>query len=1070
MPGVVLINPEGAEEFVDQTNVQSALAGGYRPREGDTATVTNRAGVSRTFNAEDLPGQLGQGATLAPVGERVAAQAQRFDENTYGTLGQRLLTGVEGGASTLSLGFSDFALEGFGADTGARARVNPKSRLAGEVAGILATLPIGGAGAAGKVALATPAGLLAKGARGVGAKLGGGLGAKVTAEAIEGLGQGIGQGISNVAIADPRFTAESAFGELATQGLYGLGFGAAAGGLGWVAEGVGSRLGSRLAKTDADAALPMTLAGTPKGVLGADAVSRGVKTLDDAVEKAAKDTEFAASNYRWYNDHPELKAPAKRILDFDKQMYSLADEAEATLRKQSDELASTVEKLPPPKTDAELIKDFVADDPVFSETMVRSFRLSRQWHQTHKQFIEDMAGAGLIKDVKAAKKDLAKANRLHGELSLLSDDPADVLGRPLPGQVRGNAGLQKLPIDEQRKVANKLVEYRNHMRDIETRYGGPGLGIKEPAQEVTALEKFAAGERWRVTARVPDGKKKSVTVQFAPDSPIDEAWEAGTARNAAILEKSKSLSDVADQLKAARATIDEATLDQLGRSGAMPQVAELSNRLDGFANALRGASVASDQKLMAKVEKHLAKMDGIAEDMRSVAGKAPRVPALPELTLLKEAQAARHSITAQLPKGAGFDEIVNLTPEQGLSVLSSMNDYYRATSKLAGTSPEFNAALQEFKAGIQSSMKGKVVDSSAKDMLVALGIAEVGLPDFEGPVDDLAKLWIAAKVAGGGAGKTSLLGRAGKSAATAAGAKLGRSALGVTKGGSGGLFGAASSALGSSLGSQLVTKIAGAAGNLSKVTGAATARIGRATASLLEGAGKRSRVAAPIASAVLNSVSFGDDPPKKNQPLQAAYKDRLNELAAIAANPLAAQKKLNDNLKPVRQANFPTGDEAEMHAVAVAQKLYDEAPKDPGNMRRLGKSVWKPSEADIIKFTSYMRGALDPVGVYERAVSGGITPQEAKAVRDLYPATFSQIQYAIASDLPAIQDKSKYDQRVRLTILFGVPVDTLASKHNVDFVQQQFADRAGPDSQSVDLNAGAFKDTPPTQAQKLASR
>lgn len=1013
--------PDGSVVTLEGNDAVAAVKSGYTPVDG-TVPVAMPRGTAGTVTPEQLAGDDSlSGQDVRVAHERAAAleneQLHNSPEHASRALGQGIL-------APLTFGTSDFAFD----DAAELAAARPGFRLGGEITGAVGSLGQFG---------------------GLGAKLGGGAAARVGATVLEGFGQGVGQGVSNIALRDPDAAAEAVLPELLKQGVFGAGFGLGGGLLG---EGM-SGLGGKLAGMGKKPLPPTTLSGSIEGTLGADAVSKGVEKLDTALEKAAADSEFAANNYRWYNDHPELKQPAGRIQKFDADLNGLADETEAAVRAQAEKIRGQVQ---PAADTAPGAAKLAADqaEPLPSETMVRSFRLSRQWLDDTTQHVTELAATGGVKDLAAAKKMVAKAKRLRGELGELSADGADALGRPTPGKVRGNAGIKAMPLEDQRALAKKLVEYRNLGREMESQFGGPGLGIAEPADEVLALEHFAAGKNWKKA----DGA-------WDADLAAEAAFDAHGAKNAEQLAKAKALEDAADQLRASRKPLD---LDALG-SDQLASGTVLSN-YDELATSLRGAAGATDTKLLQKVEKHLGRLEEVSNDLAAVAGKAPAIGDLATVTALKEAQAARQLIATQLPNGTGFDAIAQMSPDHALPLLNSMNDYYKAVKSLGNTSPEFKQALLEFKDAVGGAAKGMPNDMSAAQILRDMGVD--GIQDFDGPVDDLAKLWIAqaAKV-DGKTGKSMLQGmleNATRSAGARGGSKLVRNAVGGAAAGAAAniLAGSVGGAVGVGIANAAINAVAGNAGRLLERVGDATSRIARATGRLAQKGAPATRAIAPVASAVLNAVSFGPDKPKK-QDMQAAFKSRFEELAQVVADPMGTQYRVNQNLKDMRKASLPAADTAEMAAMNVAQKLFDEAPKDPGNMTRFGKSRWKPTDAEIVKWASYMRGALDPLGVYERAVDGGLTPQEAKAVRELYPATFAQIQQQIAIDLPTIRENSTYDQRTRLTILFGVPVDSHAAKHNVDFVQQQFAERAGPDSEPVDLNAEAFKNNEPTETQKL---
>jgi hypothetical protein len=99
-----------------------------------------------------------------------------------------------------------------------------------------------------------------------------------------------------------------------------------------------------------------------------------------------------------------------------------------------------------------------------------------------------------------------------------------------------------------------------------------------------------------------------------------------------------------------------------------------------------------------------------------------------------------------------------------------------------------------------------------------------------------------------------------------------------------------------------------------------------------------------------------------------------------------------------------------------------------------------------------------------------MTPQEAEFLRDRRPHTFAEIQRNMVQHIDAIQENTDFDTQTRLTIFFGVPVNSLASKQKVDFFQNQFADRAAEDQKPVDFKANALKPETPTQTQNLQSR
>lgn len=188
--------------------------------------VVSPEGRKATVEPQDLDYVLQQGFRL----ESAEEAGQRAKEAEYGTLGQEVLTGLEGAAKGITFGVSTPLQIAFGADPEnirARQEVNPNAHLAGEVAGGvalgLATAGVGtGAGAASV------------------AKTGGSLAARAGAAALReglagaalGAAGGAGNVIHEAALGNPNLTAENVVEQIGLGALMGGGLGAALGGAG----------------------------------------------------------------------------------------------------------------------------------------------------------------------------------------------------------------------------------------------------------------------------------------------------------------------------------------------------------------------------------------------------------------------------------------------------------------------------------------------------------------------------------------------------------------------------------------------------------------------------------------------------------------------------------------------------------------------------------------------------------------------------------------------------------------------------------------------------------------------
>jgi hypothetical protein len=189
---------------------------------------------------------------------------------------------------------------------------------------------------------------------------------------------------------------------------------------------------------------------------------------------------------------------------------------------------------------------------------------------------------------------------------------------------------------------------------------------------------------------------------------------------------------------------------------------------------------------------------------------------------------------------------------------------------------------------------------------------------------------------------------------------------------------------------------------------------------------------------------------------------------------LAAEQQQGDPywdlLGEFRNAHDMVGDGLNGHMQRAAQYLLDKAPKDPGTVQRMGRTAWKPDSLAIRRWSRYVQAVQNPMSAVEGVMNGTITPQAAEALRDMYPATFQRIQQQVWENADEIRANSSYDQRIRLSVLMGVPLEPSAQRSSVQFVQQQFAEREAAQQAPSGPRPGPAKPEPTTKAQRLIGR
>lgn len=1080
MPGVVLINPAGEEEFVGTSRVEQALADGYTARSGDTTALRNPSGSERVVATEDVDQALAPGVGTVDAGSRLADVQAGWDDEQYGGFTGGVAALGLGAARGLTFGLSDLAVDPEAA-TG-YARENPGLDLLGQVAGGVAAGGVTG---------------LSRGATSLGASLA--PGSKAAAALIAGVAEGVpmGAGIatSNLILKNEPLTAESIFTEYGSQIFLGGAFGGVGGVVGHGLGSVGGKLISSSERKLGEAAERELLGGTlgpsPGGEQAAEAVTRALGDLDKVFHKAGADLEASAATRQWFQA-PEYAKPAKAVLDFDSELASTHAQVTEQLAKRAEALGNVTPAGAAPAlpdldaTQVERLIKLHAEAPVPSETLIRSYRLTKQWADDTLPHIVEL-GKG------EAKADVANIKKLYGELNPYFENGADKLGRPRLASGGGNKATKALSLEERRGLASKLVEYRNAARELEAKYGGPGLGIGEPADEVLALERFAARQNPYIgqaddlyeaaRASDPDAIRELLNSgKLHPDAAkgigLDElektrkgieqalkSWDSKLAANEGQLAQAAKLKQLADDL-GPHAALGEEGLTKLG-SATMSGANEVAGTWSEQTSKLLSAAEAlGDKKLIERVTKLAGRVDDLGETVRGFAGKAKNIPALPELVALNAAREARLAVTTQLGDEITVAGLAQLPREKAVPVLSALNDYYKAVRVLGNTSDEFARATKAVERSLKQAVRG-AGSVSGVNMLAGLGAYEAlqAVPDFEGPIDDLAKLWIAARVARGrqaefgSAGSSSWLQRTVKSAARHSGYRVGAA-------GGGRIMGGIRGAVASSAAASLAERIMGGTAGLAKTTSRAVAHAEQTIGKLLEHAGTGVRRAAPFApKAFLESVKFADlDHPEG----RTAFEKRAAELRANTAARYGVQKAVMRNLGELVETHPRVADKVIAHADRVQQFLASKLPKDPGTVSRLGESAWKASEQDIAKFARSARAALDPDGEMDRFASMELSPEGAEALRVLYPAKFAELQRQVAANLPALRKKLRYEQQNQLSVLLGVPVNSMMEPARVRASQATFA--ADATAQPVSQPPAGVSSTPLSPAQQLLTR
>ena len=269
-------------------------------------------------------------------------------------------------------------------------------------------------------------------------------------------------------------------------------------------------------------------------------------------------------------------------------------------------------------------------------------------------------------------------------------------------------------------------------------------------------------------------------------------------------------------------------------------------------------------------------------------------------------------------------------------------------------------------------------------------------------------------------------------------------------------------------------------GRMAKAGADGAARMSSAIGKFVDAAQRAAPVAPVLATQVLSSVRYAASHDDDSKPtLASSYKARADEIrsqvgiapdGSLIMRPEVRQQ-VADRLAPVRAGNPMLADKMETIAARRFEFLANKLPRRPdlGGMQS-GPDRWQPSDMEMRQFARYAAAVEDPHGVVERLAGGTVTPEDAEAMRAVYPEMMQDIIQQIVADLPKLKAGLPYQKRLALSVFAGVPVDDAMNPAILATLQASYDNEEGSEGGSQAPRArpafGSVKSQDATPAQE----
>jgi hypothetical protein len=148
---------------------------------------------------------------------------------------------------------------------------------------------------------------------------------------------------------------------------------------------------------------------------------------------------------------------------------------------------------------------------------------------------------------------------------------------------------------------------------------------------------------------------------------------------------------------------------------------------------------------------------------------------------------------------------------------------------------------------------------------------------------------------------------------------------------------------------------------------------------------------------------------------------RARAVIQLAGTPDALAEAVGKALGRVADVAPNVAAQVSTTAAAATAFLASKAPKEPGGGLDVPalKRPWKPSSAEVARFSRYLSAVTSPANVLEDMAAGAVAPESVEALRAVYPALFADVQQRLSERLARHGTALDYHQRLAVRHVLG---------------------------------------------------
>ncbi len=147
-------------------------------------------------------------------------------------------------------------------------------------------------------------------------------------------------------------------------------------------------------------------------------------------------------------------------------------------------------------------------------------------------------------------------------------------------------------------------------------------------------------------------------------------------------------------------------------------------------------------------------------------------------------------------------------------------------------------------------------------------------------------------------------------------------------------------------------------------------------------------------------------------------------LATSQANPAATAERLSQSVQDLAEHHPRVASAVVSKTIKGLTFLHSKLPpsrRDPFSLTPHLDKKLRVSDAEVFKFNLYADAVHNPMMVLTEANNGTLVPEHVEAVREVYPALYSEIQEHVKASLANATRELPYAKQNQLGVLLGIP-------------------------------------------------